>query len=65
MQTEEFSVQNIKCGGCVATVTEGLREVPGVQEVKATVEGAVRVQGEQLDRAALAARLRELGYPER
>ena len=65
MQNEQFTVQNIKCGGCVATIENGLKEMAGVSEVKATIEGGlVEVSGEGLDRAALSAKLAELGYPE-
>ncbi len=62
---EEFTVQNVKCGGCVKAIREGLATLPGVREVEVTIDGGrVRVSGDQLERAALAARLAELGYPE-
>lgn len=62
--TEEFEVQNVKCGGCIKTIEDGLGELPGVSRVTATLEGDVSVEGDTLDRAALAAKLSELGYPE-
>lgn len=62
---EEFTVQNVKCGGCVKAIQEGLASLPGVQSVEVTIEGGrVRVSGDKLDRATLAAKLAELGYPE-
>lgn len=62
---EQFNVKNVKCGGCVAAIQDGLRALPGVQSVEVVIEGGqVRVQGEVLDRAALASKLGELGYPE-
>ncbi|MFA5531442.1 MAG: heavy-metal-associated domain-containing protein [Thiohalomonadaceae bacterium] len=65
MQTENFTVKNIKCGGCVANVQKGLKDVPGVENVEVTIDGGlVKVTGEGLSRARLAERLRELGYPE-
>ena len=65
MQSENFSVQNIKCNGCIANVRKGLEELPGVSSVEASVEGGkVTVHGDSLDRATLAAKLAELGYPE-
>ena len=64
MQTEEFTVKNVKCGGCIATIHNGLKELPGVSAVEVTLAGQVTVRGEQLDRAALKAKLTELGYPE-
>ncbi|MDH5784579.1 MAG: heavy-metal-associated domain-containing protein [Chromatiales bacterium] len=65
MQNVQFNVQNIKCGGCVAAVENGLKEMAGVSEVKVTIEGGlVEVSGDGLDRATLGAKLAELGYPE-
>lgn len=63
MNTETFTVKNIKCGGCVKTVQNGLLELDGVSTVEATTAGEVMVQGANPDRARLAARLIELGYP--
>lgn len=65
MQTEKFTVKNVKCAGCASTIENGLKELPGVTDVEVAIEnGAVTVKGEGLDRARLAARLGELGYPE-
>jgi len=65
MQNEQFTVQNVKCGGCVSTIEKGLRELPGVTEVTVSIEdGLVSVSGETLDRAQLATKLATLGYPE-
>lgn len=65
MQTEKFQVKNVKCGGCVSTIRQGLQAMAGVQAVEVVIEGgAVTVDGEGLDRAALAHKLQELGYPE-
>jgi copper chaperone len=65
MDTETFTVKNIKCGGCVANVQKGLKELAGVEDVQVTIEGGqVTVTGQGLSRAQIAARLSELGYPE-
>jgi len=65
MSSEEFTVQNVKCGGCVKAIQDGLTTLDGVQQVEVTIEGGhVKVQGEGLDRTALSAKLGELGYPE-
>jgi len=65
MQTEEFRVKNVKCGGCVNTIRQGLQGLAGVKSVEVVIEGgAVSVNGEGLDRAALADKLQQLGYPE-
>lgn len=63
MQTEEFTVKNVKCGGCVANIQNGLKDLPGVSRVEVTLTGQVSVHGEGLDRAALTAKLAALGYP--
>jgi copper chaperone len=63
--TETFSVKNVKCGGCAANIQKGLGALPGVEKVEVAIQGGlVTVTGENLSRAALAAKLREIGYPE-
>lgn len=65
MQTEKFTVQNVKCGGCVSAIQEALKAQPGVSEVEVVIDsGEVSVTGDNLDRAALSAKLAETGYPE-
>lgn len=65
MSSEEFNVQNVKCGGCVKTIEDGLSAMDGVEQVEVTIEGGhVTVAGDALNRAALSAKLTELGYPE-
>ncbi len=64
MQSEQFQVKNVKCGGCVSTIRQGLSGLPGVQAVEVTIDGGrVTVNGEGLNRQALAAKLGQLGYP--
>jgi copper chaperone len=64
MQSEQFTVQNVKCGGCVSAIENGLKELAGVSEVEVIIEGGlVRVSGEALDRNAITDRLAALGYP--
>ena len=65
MQTEIFTVKNVKCGGCVSNIQTGLKEVEGVAEVDVVIDsGEVTVRGEHLARADLATKLSSLGYPE-
>ncbi len=64
MQSEQFTVQNVKCGGCVSAIENGLSELSGVSTVSVTLEGQVEVTGESLERATLSTKLAELGYPE-
>ena len=62
---ENFSVQNVKCAGCVAAIRDGLVSMPGVSSVEVIIEGGkVTVEGGELNRTVLAAKLAELGYPE-
>ncbi len=65
MSSEQFTVQNVKCGGCVSTIENGLKELPGVETVEVTIEGGqVTVTGDNLSRAELSDTLKQLGYPE-
>jgi copper chaperone len=65
MQMEKFRVNNVKCGGCVDTIRQGLLNVAGVKDVDVVIQGGVvTVSGEGLDRAALTQKLGQLGYPE-
>lgn len=65
MQTEQFNVKNVKCGGCAGNIRNGLSGMPGVATVDVEVEtGRVTVEGEGLSRDAIAQKLKELGYPE-
>ncbi len=64
MPNEEFMVKNVKCGGCVQNIQTQLGALPGVSAVEVTIEsGKVVVSGPALDRATLAAKLQEIGYP--
>ena len=65
METEIFTVQNVKCGGCVNNIKEGLGSIADIQNVDVTIEnGHVKVEGDNLSRQQIAQKLGELGYPE-
>lgn len=65
MQTEEFQVQNVKCGGCASNIQNGLAELEGVEKVEVVIEsGHVTVTGHALTRTQLSDKLSSLGYPE-
>ena len=65
MQTETFTVKNVKCGGCVSAIENGLKALPGVGSVEVVIDGGkVTVAGSEISREQLSAKLRELGYPE-
>ncbi|MBI5462650.1 MAG: heavy-metal-associated domain-containing protein [Gammaproteobacteria bacterium] len=62
---EHFSVKNVKCGGCVKAIQQGLQGLAGITAVSVVIDGGqVTVEGANLDRAQLSAKLSELGYPE-
>ena len=63
-ETLQIQAQNIKCGGCVATIEKGLGELPGVNRVEAVIEsGQVSIEGDNLSEQAIRDKLTELGYP--
>jgi len=65
MATEQFTVQNVKCGGCVSAIENGLGELSGVESVEVVIDGGkVTVSGDDLSREQISAKLQELGYPE-
>ncbi|OOG22764.1 heavy metal transport/detoxification protein [Thioalkalivibrio denitrificans] len=64
--TLTFDVQNIQCGGCAASIRKGLSEDSRVQDVSVDIEqGRVSVEASEDIRAELAARLTQLGFPEK
>jgi copper chaperone len=62
--TSTWTVTGMTCGHCVASVTEELQEVEGVQDVAVTLEtGEVVVtSAEPLAREAVEAAVTEAGY---
>lgn len=62
--TTTWTVTGMTCGHCVASVTEELQEVDGVQDVAVTLEtGEVVVtSAEPLTREAVEAAVTEAGY---
>lgn len=65
MMQETLQVQNVKCGGCVSAIREGLLTMNGVTQVQVDIPtGMVTVEGANLSRPALSEKLAQLGYPE-
>jgi len=62
--TNTYNVAGMTCGHCVASVTEELSELAGVQDVQVVLEtGAVTViSSEPLDDGAVRAAVEEAGY---
>ena len=64
MQQLDIQSSNIKCGGCVSTIENGLKDFGGINEVKVDIEtNIVTVQGNELDKESIEHKLAELGYP--
>ncbi|MEU5841124.1 heavy-metal-associated domain-containing protein [Rhodococcus sp. NPDC047139] len=63
-QKSTYTVTGMTCQHCVASVTEEVREIPGVENVEVDLpSGAVTVtSAESLDDAAVAAAVEDAGY---
>ena len=64
MTTQTFTVTGMTCGHCVASVTEEVSEVVGVEHVDVVLDtGQVTVtSAEPVDAAAVRAAVEEAGY---
>ena len=62
--TKSYTVTGMTCAHCVASVTEEVQEIPGVEDVEVVLEsGALTVTGaEPVDDAAVRAAVEEAGY---
>jgi copper chaperone CopZ len=66
METLEFFVENIKCGGCMSGIKNALLAFPGVKSVEIDLEEElITIQGENLDRTAYIKKVDGMGYPEK
>lgn len=63
-QTSTYTVTGMTCGHCVASVTEEVQEIAGVEDVAVDLaSGAVTITStEPLDDAAVRAAVEEAGY---
>jgi copper chaperone len=65
METTTIKVGGMSCGGCVASVTKILTELPGVSKVEVTLDpgqATVEFDAAQVDRAALCAAIEDAGF---
>jgi len=65
MSTVTYSVPNIHCGHCTRTITTELKELAGVQDVKAAADSKrveVRYEAPATE-AAIESLLAEINYP--
>ena len=62
--TRTYTVEGMTCGHCVASVTEEVQEIPGVENVEVVLETrAVTVTSDRpLDDGAVRAAVEEAGY---
>jgi copper chaperone CopZ len=66
MTTLQFTVENIKCNGCINSIKESLLKLQGVLAVEVFIEEQkVCVSGYALERDLFAHKLKEIGYPEK
>lgn len=60
----DFTLPDMSCGHCVAAITQALAEADPLARLQFDLpQHRLTVDGGQLDEAALAAALREAGYP--
>jgi copper chaperone CopZ len=64
MSKFEIQASNIKCGGCVSNIQNGLQDLDGITAVNVDIpSNRVTIEGEHLDKNIIEAKLAELGYP--
>jgi copper chaperone len=66
MKKLELFVENIKCGGCMTSIKKGILELTGVTHVDIVLEEEkITIEGDRLNRAAIAKKLDGMGYPKK
>jgi copper chaperone CopZ len=64
MDTLEIKASNIKCGGCVSNIQNGLKNIEGITVVNVDIpSNKIIIEGERLDKTVIQTKLAELGYP--
>jgi copper chaperone len=66
MKTENITIANLRCSGCVNTITKKLTSITGVEKVEVDlIANNVSVNhNEMVNREQLTQMLLSLGYPE-
>ena len=64
MKTQSYTVTGMTCSHCVASVTEEVEEIPGVERVEVALEtGRLTViSSESVDDAAVKTAVEDAGY---
>ncbi|MGJ8745544.1 heavy-metal-associated domain-containing protein [Polaribacter sp.] len=61
----QIQIENLKCGGCAATIKKGIIGIAGVNEVEVDVEKSiVSISSENDNLQEIKLKLSKLGYPE-
>ena len=61
----QIEIENLKCGGCAATIKKGLLAIDNVNEVEVDVENSiVSVISEKNTLEEIKQKLSKLGYPD-
>ena len=65
MSSKTYTVPNISCGHCVATIEREVSEVPGVESVKADLDSkqVTVTYGDEAVLSSVEKTLDEIGYP--
>jgi copper chaperone len=60
-----IEIENLKCGGCAATIKKGILGLEGISEVNIDIEKSiVSISLENDNLEEIKAKLSKLGYPE-
>ena len=63
--TTNIQIENLKCGGCAATIKKGISAINGVNDVAVDVENSiVTIDSENANLVEIKEKLSKLGYPE-
>ncbi len=64
MKTKRY-IQNLKCGGCQKTITDTLKTLTGIENIRvSTVDGSVTFDyAEKMDTQIVTDKLAKIGYP--
>ena len=61
----EIHIENLKCGGCAATIKKGILGLKGINEVNVDVDKSiVSIASEKENLEEIKIKLSKLGYPE-
>ena len=61
----DIQIENLKCGGCAATIKKGILGLEGIEEVTVDVEKSiVSISSNKDNLEEIKLKLSKLGYPE-